>query len=359
MKIEYVRSMQSGYMRMIVQEPLKEVDEEMLRQNTIEGILPICCQRENDSYVLRYDITGKQALDEVLENITAEEQLLKMLFIGIGVAIKQLEKHLLPQEGLLLLPETVFWDYKTEMMYFCYCPEWTQGLREQFVSLLEYLLAKTDHKNILAVQLIYGVYEEAVKPTFHMKELEKCFRVCPVVTEEVREEIYEIEEEREPIDNMFIAPERRMDKIEGVKNIMARIKAGIKKKRKKECDEAVIIYKESEVQLQDEVTTILGSGEETIKGYLKYEGMNFLPDIPIVKTPFVIGAAESCDGVLKHPNISHQHAKITCQDNTYFIEDLNSTNGTRVNGGLLSYKTRVSLKKNENIYFANEPYRFL
>jgi len=96
-----------------------------------------------------------------------------------------------------------------------------------------------------------------------------------------------------------------------------------------------------------------------IRGYLKYEGVNFLPDIPIIKTPFVIGTAESCDGILKHPNISHYHAKITYQDHTYFIEDLNSTNGTRVNGGLLSYKTRVSLKKNENVYFANEPYRFV
>lgn len=359
MKIEYVRNMQSGYMKMIVQEPLKEVEEEMLQQNTIEGILPMCCQRENDRYVLRYDITGKQALDEVLGNITLEEQLLKNLLIGIGVAIKKLEKYLLPQEGLSLLPETVFWDYKTETMHFCYCPEWTQGLREQFVSLLEYLLAKTNHKNVVAVQLIYGVYEEAVKPAFHMKELEKYLQMHPITTEEVIEESYELVAEERPENGMVTESKWKIQKNMGIKRFMAWIKMGIKKKNDNEREEQTILYNESEEKMQDAATMILGRDVEMIRGFLKYEGANFLPDIPIVKTPFVIGAADGCDGVIRHPNISHYHAKITYQDNTYFIEDLNSTNGTRVNGGLLSYKTRVSLKKNENIYFANEPYRFL
>ena len=65
------------------------------------------------------------------------------------------------------------------------------------------------------------------------------------------------------------------------------------------------------------------------------------------------------DGYIASKSVSRIHARIEKEEESYYIEDLNSTNGTRVNGGLLSYKTRVSLKKNESVYFANEPYRFL
>ena len=358
MKIEYVRNIQSGYMRMAVQTPLKEIEEEMLRHNKIEGILPAQWQRENDSYVLSYDITGKQALDKVLENVPAEERFLKGLFIGIQGAIKQLEKYLLPEEGLLLLPETIFWEYKTETVHFCYCPEWAGGLREQFVSLLEYLLVKTNHNNVTAVKLIYGVYDEAVKPTFYMKELEELLRAQLTETEEVCEERSLINGEVVLEKRAFIMPEREGKKGEGIEKIMAFIRKGIQKKKKKEYEKGAVLHKEAETGIQEEATTILGSGEEITSGCLKYEGINYLPDILITKTPIVIGTAENCDGIIKHPNISHYHAKISCQDHTYFIEDLNSTNGTRVNGGLLSYKTKVSLKKNTSICFANEQYRF-
>ena len=65
------------------------------------------------------------------------------------------------------------------------------------------------------------------------------------------------------------------------------------------------------------------------------------------------------DGIIAHPNISRRHARVTCREGVYFIEDLNSTNGTRVNGGLLNYKTKVSIRKGTGIHFANEPYRFV
>ena len=64
MKIEYVRNVQSGYMRIIMSESLNKIEEEMLMRNTIAGILPVCWQKEDDKYLLRYDITGKQGLDE-------------------------------------------------------------------------------------------------------------------------------------------------------------------------------------------------------------------------------------------------------------------------------------------------------
>lgn len=363
MKIEYIRNMQFGYMRVELQKPLSKTEEAMLEHNAIEGILPVCQQQENDKYLLRYDITGKQALDALLENSMADEKLLRSLLVGIYVAVKQLEKYLLSQESVLLLPETIFFDCKTETMHFCYFPEGTETLQEQFAKLMEYMLAKTDHKNILAVQMAYGVYEEIQKPSFCMEDLQVYLHGRK---EQKEEDIKVVEEEARSNQIRGLKQEiKRMEpgdcrgnKPDWKSRIMAWLKEKIKNRFESQKEETAAFFMEREPD-EEGATTILDVNQDRIDGVLKYEGTNALQDIFVTKVPFVIGSAMNCDGVIHHPNVSRSHAKITYQDETYFIEDLNSTNGTRVNGGLLSYKTKVSLKKNTTIYFANEPFRFV
>lgn len=368
MKIEYMRNMQFGYMRIELDKTLSKTEKSMLEQNTIEGLLPVRWQQENDKYLLRYDITGKQALDSVLENAMADEKLLKSLLIGIYVAVKQLEKYLLLPEGLLLLPETIFVDHKTKTVYFCYYPENEETLRERFVKLMEYMLAKTDHKNISAVKLAYGVYEELQQPSFCMDNL------LAYLQGESEDEYEALETEKEEweekqdiplkLEQREIQLEKRMSKKEWKEQFMAWIKGKVEKISKSKNrvnninNKEEVIYEVDNTQDIDYATTVLGA-ETHIEGILRYEGTGSIQDIVITKVPFIIGSDSGCDGIIRHPNVSRNHAKITYRDGTYFLEDLNSTNGTRVNGGLLSYKTKVSLKKNVNIYFANEPFRFL
>lgn len=363
MKIEYIRNMQFGYMRMELANPLSKTEEAMLEHNAIEGILPVRWQQENNKYLLRYDITGKQALDGLLENTTADEKLLKSLLVGIYVAVKQLEKYLLPQEGVLLSPETIFFDYKTETMHFCYFPEATEELQVRFAKLMEYMLAKTDHKDILAVQMAYGVYEEILKPSFCMenlqvylqeKSVQKCEEISIAGPEERKDEMCYPQRTSQKVEQV----KRYIQKLDWKEGIMAWIKGKVEKISKSK-KEQMVVFDTENVPDEECATTILRHSPDRIEGILRYEGTNSLQDIPIINEPFIIGSAANCNGVIQHPNISRNHAKITYRDETYFIEDLNSTNGTRVNGELLSYKTKVSLKKNVSIYFANEPFRFV
>jgi len=350
MKIEYIRNPQSGYMRIELPNPLSRTEEEMLSNNVIEGLLPVCRQQENGKYLLRYDITGKQALDSILENAPADERLLRSLLIGISVVWKQLEKYLLSAEEILLTPETVFWEGKTEKVYFCYCPKTTESFREQLVRLMEYMLAKTDHKNIAAVQMVYSVYEEVRQDTFYVGVLQDYLQEVSVRKLEIEEKMPEsriIE-----TDNNTKQPNRK-------EQVMAWIKERIKRLSKKKMVNRKELFADEEAVMQESATTIMKVDDNELKGILKYRGTNFLTDIRVTKTPFIIGSASNCDAVIKHPNISRKHAKITVCDDIYFIEDLNSTNGTKVNGGLLSYKTKVSLSKNESVYLANEPFYFV
>jgi adenylate cyclase len=54
--------------------------------------------------------------------------------------------------------------------------------------------------------------------------------------------------------------------------------------------------------------------------------------IPLIRPNLTIGRRESCDIPLKFPNISGMHAELIFRDGYWYIRDLNSTNGVKVNG---------------------------
>jgi len=54
--------------------------------------------------------------------------------------------------------------------------------------------------------------------------------------------------------------------------------------------------------------------------------------IPLLRDEMIVGRRESCDIPLRFPNVSSVHCKLTFTDGYWFIQDLNSTNGIKVNG---------------------------
>jgi adenylate cyclase len=54
--------------------------------------------------------------------------------------------------------------------------------------------------------------------------------------------------------------------------------------------------------------------------------------IPLIRDQLTIGRRESCDVCLRFPNVSGLHAELSFRDGYWFIRDMNSTNGVKVNG---------------------------
>jgi len=54
--------------------------------------------------------------------------------------------------------------------------------------------------------------------------------------------------------------------------------------------------------------------------------------IPLIRATLTMGRRESCDICMKFPNISGLHCELSFRDGYWFIRDLNSTNGIKVNG---------------------------
>ena len=68
---------------------------------------------------------------------------------------------------------------------------------------------------------------------------------------------------------------------------------------------------------------------------------------------------DEADAVIGKDTISHFHAVINRENQEFYLEDLNSTNGTFVNNEVLAYKQKKQLKSNDIIRFADVKYRFV
>ena len=100
------------------------------------------------------------------------------------------------------------------------------------------------------------------------------------------------------------------------------------------------------------------SSHKTITGVIvdQDHGEDSSGCVPIIP-PFRIGRREGFDLCLTSRNVSGLHAEILKEDAEFWINDLNSTNGTFVNGERIRSKTL--LKDDDTIVFGNRTFRVM
>ncbi|NUQ64101.1 MAG: FHA domain-containing protein [Pirellulales bacterium] len=54
--------------------------------------------------------------------------------------------------------------------------------------------------------------------------------------------------------------------------------------------------------------------------------------IPLLKKTLVVGRRETCDIVLRFSNVSSHHCQLKLESGYWYVQDLNSRNGIKVNG---------------------------
>jgi FHA domain len=68
----------------------------------------------------------------------------------------------------------------------------------------------------------------------------------------------------------------------------------------------------------------------------------------------LVGRHRSCDLVLSHPAVSRLHARLAFRSGTWVLQDLDSTNGTTVNGAPVG---RCRLAPGDLVVFGEQPVR--
>lgn len=94
--------------------------------------------------------------------------------------------------------------------------------------------------------------------------------------------------------------------------------------------------------------------------YLQSKKSEVTEEIVINKPNFIIGRLKSqVDYISQNNAVGKVHAEIISKDGRYFVKDLNSRNGTFVNGTRLAANTECEIKNNDKITFANSEYVFI
>ena len=60
--------------------------------------------------------------------------------------------------------------------------------------------------------------------------------------------------------------------------------------------------------------------------------------IPLRKERLMVGRRETCDIILRFGNVSSNHCELTLESGYWFVKDLGSRNGTRLNGYRITKK---------------------
>jgi hypothetical protein len=123
-------------------------------------------------------------------------------------------------------------------------------------------------------------------------------------------------------------------------------------------------------QLKKNDRPVFDEGEETVllsfdfgqKAHKLYSTRaTGLSNIDLENLPIVIGKLSTCADIVIHDkSVSRMHAKIFRQHNNeeIWIQDLNSTNGTYINGKRLMPNETAVLKENDEISFGNCEYAY-
>ena len=120
------------------------------------------------------------------------------------------------------------------------------------------------------------------------------------------------------------------------------------------------VAKSSQLHADYGETVVLSAGAVSGPASLVSKEPGELATIYINEDLTVIGKLETaCDAVISLPTVSRIHAKIRKKEDAYYLTDMNSRNGTAVNGRLLLPDEEYQLEPEDEVAFAQARYIFL
>ncbi len=361
---EYRRCQGKSYMVISCDTEGRGYEYPMITENKIAGLLSCQMSNENGKLQFWYDISGRQTLKDWIDIKKAGSRLLRKLILALEKTIEKTGEYLLREDGISLEPEQIFVDTAAEEIAFCYIPCQKTEIAEAMKHFMEYYISHMEHSDRENAGKCYDVYEKCQQGYPVMEELLQILfdegDIPALIQEEKEEPAVEKKLQRNSIlpegfEESSNSKRKRRFWREGIWNRKILKFSGKKVSAEK--------YAFEPEEYQEEVsnpTVFLGSETEEILGELKYEGDGNEANLKITESVFVIGSQkEEADGIISAETVSRIHAKVTKEGGDYYLEDLNSTNGTYRNGEMLNYKEKIKLEKNDRIVFAKERYRFV
>lgn len=161
------------------------------------------------------------------------------------------------------------------------------------------------------------------------------------------------------IDLLFILLIRKKSKSNNNEKIKTKEIKETKKAKKRISKQPATNRKELEpeefIENESYKTTFL---DERVRLVNSKNKENIIPVIISANRKFKIGRNKNLDLTLDKGTVSYEHAEITTDGNEYYLEDLNSTNSTYLNGQKAIGSKKYPINSGDSIAFADNEYIF-
>ena len=355
-EITYERNVNKSYMKIPAVMEVS-LDEKLILQKAYQGFLPMEKCYVNGSGQYWYNISGWQALDAYCRMHGIHQEFFETLILRICSQLEILEWNLIDTNCLVIDPELIFVSHNGEQISFILYPDTKGNFLDELQQLMEYLLTKLNHGDKEGVHHVYKIYNMTHAESYSITDLkQEILRNREKVELEIEdvpvleEEIPVTEKEEDPFE----------EKLRGIVDWI-KDKLAMGKETKEEIPTVVYPEDKEEDEIEPVInpTICLSSSGGEVRGVLVYEGVKDYPDFELQKQTGILGKHPRANFYIRRETISQFHAKFDYSDKNYYIEDMNSTNGTFVNEQMLNYKERRVLSSGDVLRFADVKYRFM
>ncbi len=410
LETEYIKSMSLNYERVKLPEKPEENKYQycILSRGGIGGLLSCTMRFINTDAFMYYDITSKQPIDKLLQKKKIDREWLKNFVWNVRYIKNEINRFLLDDRNVMWYPEQIYQDIDDTRWNVLYYPYY-EGRNNSFDELLKFVVDKVDYADKVLSECVYKIYEqyaqygdayfkEKVLDDIKMLEKEELLpgrgkkkehpekmtdeefvdyevkKFNKIIGRYVEEDEEEEEEEVKPSRSRretkkglfkFLESARKRDKEERDKirrenryfmeltdddmvaeddedygDIEPEDLDDDFETEKKEAEYGKTIYIENVAEATDEKRRLYDEDEKVLA--------------VLGEEPFVIGKKkDSVDLVLDHTSVSRLHARIAKEGEDYYLEDMNSTNGTFKNEKRLRPYEKRKLIPGDEIRFGS------
>ena len=361
MEVEYKRDSNHNYIIL----PVKEKADYQLRMildNDIPGLLSAKTREWNGEEKLYYDISSRQPLSRMYEKTEIGLLELKGIIYSLEDIKQQLRRFLIDEELLIIDPDFCFIEPGEQSVEWIISPAPMDDIREQYTKLGEFILEHTDHADNEARELALEIYRSIKEDRFLVENIIQTMENAKLlIKDSLPAPIDYFQSEKDYSDMQ----ENQVTYYEKTTETWIQKLFGLFKKNdewmlpsdKKENIEVPKIAGEirNNTVLDYGKTVVIDVEEKLTKGILVGTGRFDSNRYDVSGEDYVIGSfKERVDIYINSRKVSRMHAKIfRNEEGSYFIQDLNSANGTKKNGIYLDSNEISELKSGDEILFSD------
>lgn len=395
---------------------------QMCSYNQINSFLSFQQRSENGKRYLYYEVSSMQSLDIYLQTQRVKRPFILRLSKAIMQLCEEVSEYALDIEKVVLEPRYIMIASDGERIRFLYSFSETVYGMESVESLLELCIERLDYQDERLMEQLFGIYErlsqqkenfviqpemqllyeslqeetipEQIPVSVHMEAAEQVIQIFPNGIEEEQEE-KEKKIQSSTIKNILSAYKRiKKEPFHirrelcvlllldigilivwqpfsllklffavsiGIVFIVLQIQMQQRKKKNQKSQEEVYIQEYEELTMQHKEKT---EGTQFISlpnmERMLYSVQASDPKYIYINTEAkIIGKdKEKAQVCICKTGISRIHALVVQEGENCYIEDLNSTNGTRINGEEIKPRTKYALKTGDRVSFAGIEYIF-